>query len=239
MKSAYNSIDSLIAKLKLLGQQPKLVDTNYIVSTLGHKKKLMVVKEDLVLESMLFNDIKHLEGTPYSIVTHNNKYGLIKEVQSIEDVPKYVGLERWVKVSDTVYNIVAKLDYNVYGVIDTDENEIIPLNHYYIQVYEIQGRIVYIGYILDSVLVYDEQGKLLKVTKKINTNNIKVSKDYIICKYPRAGSIFCTHIFYNLEGEEIYRFNDSVIKRDYKGNIYIIDRNFNVLIDNIEQSIEI
>lgn len=232
-----NKISELIAKLTLLGNTVKLVEENsLIVTNNSTAKKTLIVRDDNKnIVSDEYDDIEHLTGTDYNLVRINNKYGIVTSTQNIKEVSNYAKLDRYALASNGVYNIVAKLDNGLYGVIDTEDREIIPFYHSKIDVYKIGNLIVYIGDSVDCKRVYKDNGKLYGVSNIIDVRDIIVCRNFIIVYNVRDKRHSTNYSIYDLDGNMITEADNSELVN--RGEYYqIINNKGDVIIDNIQEA---
>lgn len=229
-------VSRIKAKLTLLGDIVEEIDETSIIVTSGRtfKKTLIIGDGTKVAVSDKYDYIEHLYGTDYNLVRNKNEYKLIVGTASESKLSSYSKLDRVVLASNGVYNIVAMLSNNLYGVIDTNDRELINFNHYNIEVYRVNNKVVYVGYTSDYKQVYGEDGELYKVSDIISNGDIDIiiCEDYVILYSIKGSSMQNSYIICDLEGNIKNRFDNSKLVNNGKKS-QIIDSHGKIVLDNI------
>lgn len=223
----------LIAKLSALGSQVEVTgeDSLIITDNYTNKKKIVIVINDKIEMSEEYDDIENLEGTRYSIARVQQDYDLVDKTFKLYTQSIYSYLGRAVIASNGVYNIIAKLKNNVYGVIDVGDNSIIPFYHSEIDLYNVKGNWVYLGTTLDTVKFYKDDGSLYSISSIADGRVTLIFEEGVVLIHISSSEII--YDMYDLQGNRLIdEFGTTLVNN---GKQYsLLGARGNILIDNME-----
>lgn len=216
-------MNALISKLRVLGNTVEVVNDRYLIM-IDRKdgvKKVVSMKDKKVRTSEGFKDIKALGKTNYFIVIDEKGQRIIKGTgeDKNDSSSTYKELSKGIVVDEGKIRVIAKEDGGLYGVIDENDEGIIPFFHSEMSVYKVRNKPTFVGVALDSSKIYDHNGRIHSVTNAIGGQfPVIVCRDRIVVQYwmdkpyqrgGRRGMGPCIRLVeYTLEGRRIRDFKN-------------------------------
>lgn len=232
-----NKLKELIQKLTLLGNQMKIINNNTLIvyNANTNSVRIMSIVGGIQLMSTEFDEIIHLVGSNSYLAIKNKAYYIVQCDKKISIGPPYKELGKYVMSSTGKYNIVAKLNNGLTGVIDENGSLIIPFIHSQINVVRVENKFIYFGEIIETKRVYYDNGVLCKVSDSIRDRSIIICDDYIIMFDSRDRYGFGMYTLIRLDGTIILQA-DMVNIINNGDSCRIVGKQGNIILNNIKIS---
>lgn len=173
---------STVAKLIMLGNRVEMATVNTVIARNWYSKKetIVAIGCNCVRTSKEYDSIKYLHCDEYYLVRVRNSYNVVMGDSFKSSTARYSGLYGGILTASGNCNLIAKLSNGLSGVIDVNDNTIVPFINSHISMYRVGERLVYVGTVLDTSKFYDADGELLGVTSLVDKKQFIVCEDCIL-----------------------------------------------------------
>ena len=215
-----------ILKEKLVGKKVDIVDDKTIISADENGKQLVVQVGSKILRSRYYDDINVIVGTDRSIVRIGKLYHIIKGVTHDKNNSIYEYLGNYIKREDGKYNIISILVNGICGVIDIDENIVIPFNNSKIEIKTINGKIVYVAESQYAIKMYTEKGQIIRGLSAITNYPFIIFNEGVLS----LDRVNRDNILFDVKGNQI--FSGKLVSKEY--NSYeLVNNNGSIVLTRV------
>lgn len=202
-------LDSLVLKLRVIGNKVVRVDGDYIIAIDSRNKYRIYTLDSINNKVNISKGYDYIEYTKYKnyyIVKDNDMYGIVKGINDlrVDIVYDYLGIT--VINSRGDLNILAKADV-LYGVLDKRGDVVIPFFYRDIEVYKVCTGYIYLASNEGGRTAYNDLGDILDIDKSILDLKLFICNRHIVAYDNLDSAIF----IYSLSDKKLSRFKGNVI----------------------------